>query len=156
MHRYMSRHARRSRARGHLFTPRHHANTSTGTHPHSAQAGAATIRVCDRVPNVKVKVVEAAGDGAAVRDADTADLLRGKSAVLFGVPAAFSPSCSDRHLPSYLEHMEALKSKGIDLVLCMAVNDAFVMKAWAAQSKGLGKITFVADGNGVVSVSHPT
>ena len=72
------------------------------------------------MPNVKVKVVEAVGEGSAVRDTDTADLLRGRNAVLFGVPAAFSPSCSDKHLPSYLEHMEALTAKGIDLVLCMA------------------------------------
>jgi peroxiredoxin/glutaredoxin len=114
------------------------------------QAGAATIRVGEKVPNVKVKVIEAAGEGSAVRETDTADLLRGRNAVLFGVPAAFSPSCSDKHLPSYLEHMEALKARGVDLVLCMAVNDAFVMKAWATQSKALGKVTFVADGNGEV------
>lgn len=98
---------------------------------------------------MQVRLVEEASDGGAhVREVDSAHLFRGNKVILFGVPAAFSPSCSDKHLPSYLTTLHELKAAGIDSIYCLAVNDAFVMKAWAKQTGALGKISFIADGNG--------
>jgi peroxiredoxin len=68
--------------------------------------------------------------------------------VLFSVPGAFTPTCSAKHLPGFLNNLEQLKAKGVDTVACMAVNDVFVMKAWAESSKATGKIEMLADGNG--------
>jgi glutaredoxin/glutathione-dependent peroxiredoxin len=78
----------------------------------------------------------------------TSDVFDGKKVVLFGVPGAFTPTCSMNHLPSFLEHFEALKAKGVDTIACTSVNDGHVMKAWAKASGGDGKIVFLADGNG--------
>jgi len=71
-----------------------------------------------------------------------------KKVVLFGVPGAFTPTCSMNHLPGFLEHFDAIKSKGVDTIACTSVNDGHVMKAWAKASGGDGKIIFLADGNG--------
>ena len=112
-------------------------------------AGACTVRVGDRVPSAQVKVVEAGEDGAArVRDVDSAELVRGQNGIIFGVPAAFSPSCSEKHLPSFLNNLDALRGKGVRFVYCLAVNDAHVLKAWATASRALGRLAFIADGNG--------
>jgi len=68
--------------------------------------------------------------------------------VLFAVPGAFTPTCSARHLPGFVEHAEAIKAKGVDTIACMAVNDAFVMGAWAKDQETAGKILMLADGSG--------
>ena len=75
------------------------------------------------------------------------DLTRGKKVVIFGLPGAFTPTCSAKHVPSYLQNIDKLKAKGVADVICMAVNDAFVMGAWARDQKASGKIRFIADGS---------
>ena len=102
------------------------------------------IQVGDRIPNMTLRTVAAGRE----REVSTDDLFRGKRAVLFAVPGAFTPTCSDYHLPGFVEHADALKTKGIDLIACVAVNDHFVMEAWG-KARGVGdKILMLADGNG--------
>jgi peroxiredoxin len=99
-----------------------------------------TISNGDKMPQGNFKVLT--DDG--VKDVSTDDLFSGKKVALFSVPGAFTPTCSNQHLPSY----DQIKSKGFDTIACMAVNDAFVMKAWGAD-RGVGdKIMMLADGNG--------
>ena len=81
----------------------------------------------------------------------SAELFGGKKVVLFGVPGAFTPTCSKKHLPGYVKEADALKAKGVDLIACMSVNDAFVMDAWGAASGAAGKVLMLADGNGDVT-----
>jgi glutaredoxin/glutathione-dependent peroxiredoxin len=78
----------------------------------------------------------------------TAELFGGKKVVLFGVPGAFTPSCHKQHLPGYVAQYDAIKAKGIDTIACLAVNDAFVLDAWAKASGADGKVEMLADGNG--------
>ncbi len=103
-----------------------------------------TIQVGDRFPAVTFKTMTA--DGPANLTAE--ELLAGKTVVLVSVPGAFTPTCHARHLPGYVDQIEALKSKGVDTVACMAVNDVFVMNAWGKASHADGKVTMLADGNG--------
>ena len=77
---------------------------------------------------------------------DTADLFRGKRVALFAVPGAFTPTCSEQHLPGFVAKADALKSRGIDTIVCMAVNDAFVMGAWGKDQNVGDKVMMVADG----------
>lgn len=79
---------------------------------------------------------------------DTADLFRGKRVALFAVPGAFTPTCSEQHLPGFVAKADALKSRGIDTIVCMAVNDAFVMGAWGKVQNVGDKVMMLADGNG--------
>jgi peroxiredoxin len=102
-----------------------------------------TIAVGDKLPDVKL--IKVAGDE---RDAvQSADYFAGKKVALFAVPGAFTPTCSAKHLPGFVEKADELKAKGIDEIACTAVNDAFVLSAWAKQS-GAPSITMLADGNG--------
>lgn len=102
-----------------------------------------TIAIGDKIPAVTLK--EKTADG--VQDIDTASLLAGKTVVLFGVPGAFTPTCSLNHLPGFLENRDAFFAKGVDEIVVVAVNDHHVMNAWAKASGGEGKIRFLADGN---------
>jgi peroxiredoxin len=102
-----------------------------------------TIAVGDRLPAATFKVRTA--DGLA--DMTTQELFAGKTVVLFAVPGAFTPTCTAKHMPSYLDHLDALKGKGVDTVACVAVNDAFVLNAWAKGLEADGKIVMLADGN---------
>lgn len=79
---------------------------------------------------------------------NTSDLFKGKRAVVFTVPGAFTPTCSAKHLPGYIEKADALRDKGIEMVGCLSVNDAFVMTAWGQKSGAQGAVTMIADGNG--------
>jgi glutaredoxin/glutathione-dependent peroxiredoxin len=81
----------------------------------------------------------------------TAELFAGKKVVLFSVPGAFTPTCSTKHLPGFIQEADALKAKGVDLIACMAVNDAFVMDAWGQAHGATGKVLMLADGNGDVT-----
>ena len=103
-----------------------------------------TIAVGDPIPNVKVMT---AGD-AGPEQAETNDLLGNGKVALFSVPGAFTPTCSAKHLPGYVEQAEAFKAKGVDKIVCMSVNDAFVMGAWAKDQNAGGKVEMLADGNG--------
>ncbi len=103
-----------------------------------------TIAVGDRIPDVQLKMVTDHG----TETVSTADVLGKGRVVLFGVPAAFSPTCSDVHLPGFVLHADEITSRGVDGIFCVSVNDPFVMAAWA-RSQGVGdKVTLLADGNG--------
>ena len=102
-----------------------------------------TIAQGQQIPDVKLMKVGEAGAEAV----QTADYFKGKRVALFSVPGAFTPTCSAKHLPGYVEQASALKAKGIDEIACTAVNDAFVMGAWNVAS-GSKDITMLADGNG--------
>ena len=102
------------------------------------------IAVGEKLPEATFKVLTA--DGA--KDLTTADVFAGKKVVLFGVPGAFTPGCSNNHLPGYLENFDAIKARGVDTIAVVSVNDHHVMSAWAKFTGGDGKIVFLADGNG--------
>ena len=102
------------------------------------------IKVGDKIPSVTLKRFGANG----MEEVSTDTLFLGK-VVLFSVPGAFTPTCSMKHLPGFIEKADAFKAKGIDRVLCLAVNDAFVMKAWGEQNKVDGKVEMLPDGNAV-------
>jgi glutaredoxin/glutathione-dependent peroxiredoxin len=103
-----------------------------------------TIKVGDRLP--KANFVKANPDGP--QPVDSEDYFRGRKIALFSVPGAFTPTCSARHLPGFVDKVGELKAKGIDEVACTAVNDAFVLNAWADSADAQGKVTMLADGNG--------
>ena len=102
-----------------------------------------TISVGDKIPDVKLAIATAEGPNGV----QAKDYFAGKKVALFSVPGAFTPTCSAKHLPGFVEKAGELKAKGIDEIACTAVNDAFVMGAWN-QSAGSGDITMLADGNG--------
>ena len=102
-----------------------------------------TIQVGDRLPDVPLTIATAEGPQATT----SGDYFAGKKVALFAVPGAYTPTCSARHLPSFVDKAEDLKSKGIDEIACTSVNDAFVMGAWN-QAQGSQDITMLADGNG--------
>ncbi|NGN40503.1 peroxiredoxin [Mesorhizobium sp. CGMCC 1.15528] len=103
-----------------------------------------TISVGDKLPEATFKTMTF--DGA--KAVTTAEIFAGKKVVLFGVPGAFTPTCSNNHLPGYLENHDAIISRGVDTIAVVAVNDHFVMGAWANFTGGEGKILYLADGNG--------
>jgi peroxiredoxin (alkyl hydroperoxide reductase subunit C) len=101
------------------------------------------IKQGDTLPSMKL--MTATPDGP--REVSTDDIFRGKRVVLFAVPGAFTPTCSARHLPGFIENVKAFHDKGIGSIVCLAVNDAFVMGAWA-KSQAVGpEITMLADGS---------
>jgi len=100
------------------------------------------IAAGQKIPSVTIK--QATPEGAA--EVDPAQLFAGKKVVMFSLPGAFTPTCSQKHLPGYVKELAQLKAKGVDIVACLSVNDAFVMKAWAEQHDALGKIVMLADG----------
>jgi peroxiredoxin len=101
------------------------------------------IAIGDKLPSMKFKTPTP--DGPA--EITASDLFDGKTVVLFAVPGAFTPTCHMNHFPGYLDNLDALKAKGVDTVAVTAVNDVFVMKAWAEATGGKDKITFLADGS---------
>ena len=103
-----------------------------------------TIKVGDRIPSATL--LKAGAEGP--QPVDTDSYFAGRKVALFSVPGAFTPTCSARHLPSFVEKHDELKGKGVDEIACVAVNDAFVLQAWAQQSGAEGKVTMLADGNG--------
>ncbi|GMU43664.1 MAG: peroxiredoxin [Xanthomonadales bacterium] len=96
----------------------------------------------DRIPSAQLAYLK---DG--VQQISTDELFAGKTVVLFSVPGAFTPTCSARHLPGYVDHLAEFKAKGVDRVVCMAVNDAFVMDAWRKSQDVPEEIWLLADGN---------
>ena len=103
-----------------------------------------TIKVGDRIPSATL--LKAGAEGP--QPVDTDSFFVGRKVALFSVPGAFTPTCSARHLPSFVEKHDELKGKGVDEIACVAVNDAFVLQAWSQQSGAEGKVTMLADGNG--------
>jgi peroxiredoxin (alkyl hydroperoxide reductase subunit C) len=102
-----------------------------------------TIKAGDSIPSVKI--MQAAAEGP--KEVDTAALFAGKTVVLFGVPGAFTPTCSAKHLPGFVQNAAALRDKGVDMIACMSVNDAFVMGAWAKDQGITDQVVMLADGS---------
>jgi peroxiredoxin len=102
-----------------------------------------TIQVGERLPDVPLSI----GGPDGPQPTTSGEYFRGKKVALFAVPGAFTPTCSARHLPSYVEKAQELKGQGIDEIACISVNDPFVMSAWGERD-GSEDITMIADGNG--------
>ena len=103
-----------------------------------------TIQVGDHIPNVTL--MKATSEGP--QPVDTESFFAGRKVAIFSVPGAFTPTCSARHLPGFVEKADELRAKGVDEVACVSVTDAFVMGAWGQQAGAEGKVTMLADGNG--------
>jgi peroxiredoxin len=102
------------------------------------------IKVGDKIPSAKLRHMTAEGP----KEISTDDIFKGKKVVLFAVPGAFTPTCSAKHLPGFVQNSEAIKGKGVDTIACVSVNDAFVMGAWGKAQGTEGKVLMLADGNG--------
>jgi peroxiredoxin len=102
-----------------------------------------TIQVGDRLPEVRLRQLTPDG----VKDLSIADLTRGKKVVLFAVPGAFTPTCSEKHLPGFIDLADDIAAKGVDAILCVAVNDPFVLSAWEKARNVGGKVKILSDGN---------
>ena len=109
-----------------------------------------TIKVGDRLPEGTLsEYIEVEGNGCSVgpNEFKIGDLTKGRKVVIFGLPGAFTPTCSAKHVPSYVQNRDALRASGIDDDICMSVNDAFVMGAWARDQKSAGKVRMMGDGS---------
>ena len=109
-----------------------------------------TIKAGDKLPTGELSEfieVETAGCTIGPNNFKLDELTRDKKVVIFGLPGAFTPTCSAKHVPSFVQNLERLKAKGVSDVICMAVNDAFVMGAWARDQKTAGKIRMMGDGS---------
>lgn len=106
-----------------------------------------TIKVGDKIPEVTLTRM---GDNGP-EPVSSKDLFAGKKVVLFSVPGAFTPTCSAKHLPGFVEKAGEIRAKGVDDIICIAVNDVFVMNAWGKDQGAKDKVTMVADGNGEFS-----
>lgn len=112
------------------------------------------IKVGDKLPAVTLsEYVEVEGEGCSIgpNPFDLAAQLRGKKIALFAVPGAYTPTCSAKHLPGYIEQAAQFKAAGIHEIWCVAVNDAFVMGAWGRDNAAQGKVRMLADGSGVLT-----
>jgi peroxiredoxin len=103
-----------------------------------------TIKVGDKIPSVTLRHMTAEGP----KPISTDEVFGGKKVVLFAVPGAFTPTCSAKHLPGFVEKAGDIKAKGVDTIAAISVNDAFVMGAWGKDQKVEGKVLMLADGNG--------
>ncbi|WP_029010475.1 peroxiredoxin [Azospirillum halopraeferens] len=101
------------------------------------------IQVGDAIPSVTLKHLTDNG----MQEITTDEIFKGKKVVLFSVPGAFTPTCSAKHLPGFVQQADALKAKGVDTIVCLAVNDPFVMKAWGEKAAIDGKVLMLPDGN---------
>ncbi len=109
-----------------------------------------TIKVGDRLPaGTLSEFIEVEGNGCSVgpNTFKVEDLTKGRKVVIFGLPGAFTPTCSAKHVPSYVANYDKLKARGVADILCMSVNDAFVMGAWARDQKCAGKVRMMGDGS---------
>jgi peroxiredoxin len=102
-----------------------------------------SISIGDTLPEATFRILGSEG----IEKLSTDDVFAKKKVVLFAVPGAFTPTCHLKHLPGFIENAEAFKQKGVDTVACVAVNDPFVLDAWAKASDGAGKVLFLSDGN---------
>ena len=106
------------------------------------------VQVGDQIPEGALKVMGEKGP----QDVSTSDMFGGKKVVLFAVPGAFTPTCSAAHLPGFVANADKIKAKGVDEIVCMAVNDAFVMDAWG-KAQNAEELTMAADGSGVLTAA---
>jgi glutaredoxin/glutathione-dependent peroxiredoxin len=108
------------------------------------------IKVGDRLPEgtlTEFIETETAGCSLGPNSFKVPDLVKGKKIAIFGLPGAYTPTCSAKHVPSYIANYDKLKAKGVDEIWCISVNDAFVMGAWGRDQKATGKIRMMADGS---------
>ena len=108
------------------------------------------IKVGDTLPNGSLSefiAVETAGCSIGPNTFNVSDMVNGKKIAVFGLPGAFTPTCSAKHVPGYIANYDALKAKGVDEIWCVSVNDAFVMGAWAKDQHSEGKVRMLADGS---------
>ncbi len=103
-----------------------------------------TIQAGDKIPSVALKRLGADG----MEEVTTEELFSGKKVVMFGLPGAFTPTCSAKHLPGFIAKADQISAKGVDSIICMSVNDPFVMKAWGEQQGAGDKVAMLPDGNG--------
>ena len=103
-----------------------------------------TIEIGDKIPSATLKFIGADG----VTNVAVSEYFSNKKIVLFSVPGAFTPTCSAKHLPGFVEYTSDILGKGIDEIICISVNDPFVMNAWEKDQNSKGKVTLLADGNG--------
>ncbi len=106
-----------------------------------------TIKVGDSVPAVKLKRLGAEG----FEDVDTHEFFKGRKVVMFSVPGAFTPTCSNEHMPGFIARADDIKSKGVDEIVCLAVNDPFVMNAWGQAQGSDGKVSLLPDWDGTLT-----
>jgi peroxiredoxin len=108
------------------------------------------IKIGDRIPDATLTESTEFGDACPVAPSkvSVAEAAAGKRIVLFGLPGAYTPTCSAKHVPGYVENLDALKAKKVDEVWCVSMNDGFVMAAWGRDQKAIGKIRMLGDGNG--------
>ncbi|HYE52531.1 MAG TPA: peroxiredoxin [Azospirillaceae bacterium] len=106
-----------------------------------------TIKVGDRIPSVTLKHLTESG----MQEISTDDIFKGRKVVLFSLPGAFTPTCSAKHLPGFVEQADAIRAKGVHEIVCLAVNDPFVMQAWGKANNVAGKVTMLPDGNGTLT-----
>ena len=102
------------------------------------------IQVGDKIPSASLRKLTPEGP----KEVSTDEIFKGKKVALFAVPGAFTPTCSNKHLPGFVEKAGDIKGKGVDTIACVAVNDAFVMGAWGKAQNCDGKVEMLADGNG--------
>ena len=109
-----------------------------------------TIKTGDHLPEGKLaEFIETETEGCSLgpNTFNVSDLVKGKTIAVFGMPGAYTPTCSAQHVPGYVQHAKELKAKGVDEIWCISVNDAFVMGAWGRELKATGVIRMMADGN---------
>ena len=108
-----------------------------------------TIAVGDKLPNTTLFETVEFGDAcpAGPSPVSTSEAAAGKRIVIFGLPGAYTPTCSAKHVPGYLAAFDALRDKGVDEIWCVSVNDGYVMAEWGRQQGGIGKIRFLGDGS---------
>jgi peroxiredoxin len=120
---------------------------SGGADFHWSKGRNMTIQVGDRIPSVTLmRMGESGPEGV-----DSSEVFKGRKVALFGVPGAFTPTCSAKHLPGFVEKADALKAKGIDAIVCTSVNDVFVMDAWGKNQSVGDKVEMVADGDAALT-----
>jgi peroxiredoxin len=108
------------------------------------------IKIGDQVPDAHLsEFIEVEGNGCSIgpNSFKVSDLTKGKTIAVFGLPGAFTPTCSAKHVPGYLEHFDAFLAKGVDEIWCVSVNDPFVMGAWGRHVGSAGKVRMMADGS---------
>ncbi len=108
-----------------------------------------TIKIGERIPDATLTESTEFGDACPVapHKVSVAEAAQGKRIVVFGLPGAYTPTCSAQHVPGYLKHLDDLKAKGVDEVWCVSVNDGFVMAAWGREQGAIGKIRMLGDGS---------
>jgi glutaredoxin/glutathione-dependent peroxiredoxin len=106
-----------------------------------------SIKVGDSIPPMKLMMGTAEGP----KEVSTDDLFKGKKVVMFAVPGAFTPTCSNKHLPGFVQNADAIKAKGVDSVICVAVNDVFVMGAWGKEQGVSDKVIMLSDGSAALT-----